>query len=71
VGQSELKQLGGEAQQFVGTITSLKLIAGVVFGCFVVSGNGHGFFMEPMGDVNELFFCSALVVLRKELLIHG
>ena len=34
-------------------------------------GNGHGFFMEPMGDVNELFFCSALVVLRKELLIHG
>ena len=60
MGQSELKQLGGEVQPFVETITSSKLIAEVVSGCSVAFGNDPGFFMEHMDDANESLLCRAL-----------
>ena len=70
MGQSELKQLGGEAQQFVETITSLKLIVEVVSGCFVVSEEGLGFFMEHMDDTNKSLLCVALRAEPYRLLIE-
>ena len=62
MGQSELKRLGGEAQQCVETITSLKLIVEVVSGCFVAFENNPGFFTEHMDDTSESLLCSVLRV---------
>ena len=58
MGRSELKRLGGVAQQCGETITSLKRTVGDDSGCFVVFKSEHGFFMEHMDDVNAVVYVS-------------
>jgi hypothetical protein len=54
VDQSELKQLGGVAQLYGETITSLRQTVEDDSGCFVVFKSEHGFFMEHMDNVNAV-----------------